>query len=145
MNIEGWIAALPAAARWIIVLPAAAVCGYAAYYLGGLLNNLSIVLYTGEPLEGWLKIASDFMANMFLGLAFSYSAVRIAPSGPRYVAAAAFALFLYMAVFNIWYVFDTGKFYLLSGTAGALFGSVAVLVGTIAGEVVPYNKSRRND
>jgi len=127
------------------VLPAAAVCGYAAYYLGGLLNNLSIVLYTGAPLEGWLKLASDFMAHMYLGAAFSYSAVRIAPSGPRYVAVAAFALLLAIAAFNIWYSFAIGTFYWLVATSGVLFGSVAVLVRTFAGEIMPYNKSRRND
>jgi hypothetical protein len=130
--------------RWIVVLPAAAVCGYVAYLLGGTINNLFFAWYLGPPSEGWPKLASDFMAHMYMGAAFSYSAVRIAPSGPRYVAVTAFALLLAGAGLSIWSSFAIGKFYALPANAGLLFGGVAVLVGTFAGEVVPYNKSRRS-
>lgn len=133
--------------RWIAVLPAAAVCGYLAYLIGGFVNNLSIALYLGAPLEGWQKIAADSMAHMYLGAAFAYSAVRVAPSGPRYVAIAASVLLLVFAAVSLWSSFAIGKFYALPAIGGLLFGGTAVLLATFAGEIVPYGgiKSGRRE
>jgi len=134
-------------ARWIAVLPAAAVCGYLAYFIGGFINNLSITLYLGAPPEGWLKIAADSMAHMYLGAAFTYSAVRVAPSDPRYVASAAFVLVLAFAGVSLWSSFAIGKFYALPAIGGVLFGGTAALLATFAGEIVPYGgiKSGRRE
>ena len=134
-------------ARWIAVLPAAAVCGYLAYFIGGLINNLSIALYLGTPAEGWLKIAEDSMAHMYLGAAFMYSAVRVAPSGPKYVASVAFMLILVFVGVFLWSSFAIGKFYALPAIGGVLFGGTAALLATFAGEIVPYGgiKSGRRE
>ena len=128
--------------RWIVVLPAATVCGYLAYLVGGFINNLSITLYLGAPLEGWLKVTADVMAHTYLGAAFTYSAVRVAPSAPRYVALAASVLLLVFAGVSLWSSFAIGKFYALPAIGGVLFGGAAALLGTFAGEIVPYAPSR---
>jgi hypothetical protein len=60
-------------------------------------NNLSITLFIGSPPEGWLKIAADVMAHMDMGAAFTYSAVRVAPSAPKYVALVTTVLLLVFA------------------------------------------------
>lgn len=128
--------------RWIAVLPAATVCSYLAYIVGGFINNLSITLYLGTPPEGWLKVTTDVMAHMYLGAAFTYSAVRVAPSAPRYVSLAALVLLLVFAGLSLWSSFAIGKFYALPAIGGALFGGAAALVATFAGEIVPYSASR---
>ena len=128
--------------RWIVVLPAAIVCGYLAYLVGGIINNLSITLYLGSPPEGWLKITAVVMAHMYMGAAFTYSAVRAAPSAPKYVALAALVLLLVFAGMSLWSSFAIGKFYALPAIGGVLFGGVAALFGTFAGEIVPYGASR---
>ena len=127
--------------RWILFLPAAVVCGYLAYFIGGFINNLSTTLYFGKPPEGWLKIAVDAMTHMYLGAAFIYSAVRIAPSAPRGVALATLLLLLIFAGISLWSSFVIEKFYALPAIGGFLFGGVAVMVGTLAGEIVPYGIS----
>ena len=127
--------------RWIVVLPAATVCGYLAYLVGGFINNLSITLYLGAPPEGWLKVAADVMAHMYLGAAFTYSAVRVAPSAPRHVALATLVLLLVFAGLSLWSSFAIGKFYALPAIGGVLFGGAAALVGTFTGEIVPYGAS----
>ncbi|HEY2919925.1 MAG TPA: hypothetical protein VGK77_13145 [Candidatus Binatia bacterium] len=128
--------------RWIAVLPAAMVCGYLAYFVGGFINNLSITLYLGAPPEGWLKVTADVMAHMYLGAAFTYSAVRVAPSAPRYVALAALVLLLVFAGLSLWSSFAIEKFYALPAIGGVLFGGTAALLATFAGEIVPYDASR---
>jgi hypothetical protein len=125
-----------------VVLPAAIVCGSLAYLVGGIINNLSITLYLGSPPEGWLKITADVMAHMYMGAAFTYSAVRVAPSAPKYVALAALVLLLVFASLSLWSSFAIGKFYALPAIGGVLFGGVAALFGTFAGEIVPYGASR---
>ena len=128
--------------RWIAVLPAATVCGYLAYFVGGFINNVSITLYLGVPPEGWLKVTTDIMAHIYLGAAFTYSAVRVAPSAPRYVAIAALMLLRVFACLSLWSSFAIGKFYALPAVAGVLFGGAATLLATFAGEIVPYDASR---
>jgi len=128
--------------RWIIFLPTAAVCGYLAYFVGGLINNLVITLFLGAPSEGSFKVASDVMAHMYLGTVFMYSAVRIAPSAPKSVAFAALLLLLVFAGLSVCSSFAIGKFYALPAIGGVLFGGIAVLIGTFAGEVVPYGISK---
>jgi hypothetical protein len=128
--------------RWIAVLPAATLCGYLAYFVGGFINNLSITLYLGAPPEGWLKVTADVMAHMYLGAAFTYSAVRVAPSAPRYVALAALVLLLVFAGLSLWSSFAIGKFDALPAIGGVLFGGAAALLATFAGEIVPYDASR---
>jgi hypothetical protein len=127
--------------RWIVVLPAALVCGYLAYLVGGFINNLSITLYLGSPPEAWLKVTAEVMAHMYMGAAFTYSAVRVAPSAPRYVALAVLVLLLVFAGLSLWSSFAIGKFYALPAISGVLFGGIAVLFGTFAGEIVPYGAS----
>jgi len=124
------------------VLPAATACGYLAYVLGGFINNLLITLYLGTPPEGWLKVTADVMAHMYLGAAFTYSAVRVAPSAPRHVALAALVLLLVFAGLSLWSSFAIGKFYALPAIGGVLSGGAAALLGTFAGEIVPYGASR---
>ncbi len=128
--------------RWITVLPGATVCGYLAYFIGGFINNLSITLSFGAPLDGWVKVAADVMAHVYLGGAFTYSAVRIAPSIPKYVALAALVLLLVFASLSLWCSFATGKFYALLAIGGVLFGGVAAVLAAFAGEIVPYDASR---
>ena len=128
--------------RWIVALPTAMVCGYLAYFVGGFINNLSIMLFLGPPLEGWLKIAADVMAHVYMGAAFMYSAVRVAPSAPRYVALATMVLLLGFAGLSLWAAFAIGKFYSLPAICGVLFGGVAGVVGVFAGEIMPYGTSR---
>jgi len=128
--------------RWIVALPVAMVCGYLTYLVGGFINNLSITLFIGSPPEGWLKIAADVMAHMYMGAAFTYSAVRVAPSAPRYVALATIVLLLVFAGLSFWSSFAIGKFYALPAIGGVLFGGVAALLGTFAGEIVPYGAGR---
>lgn len=125
-----------------MVLPAAMVCGYLAYFLGGFINNLSITLSLGAPPEGWLKVAADVMAHMYLGAAFTYSAVRVAPSAPRHVVLAALVLLLVFAGFSLWSSFTVGQFYALPAISGGLFGGAVALLATFAGEIVPYDASR---
>ena len=127
-------------ARWTLVLPAAVMCAYGAYIVGSTVNNISFYLIIGS-LSGWAKIASDAMAHIYLGGAFCYSAVRIAPSAPRYIASAAFALLLAFASLLIWSMFAIAKFYVLPAVGGALFGGLAVLIATFQGEVVPFGTS----
>ena len=128
--------------RWIAVLPVATVCGYLAYFVGGFINNLSITLYIGAPPGGWLKVTADVMAHIYLGAAFTYSAVRVAPSTPRYVALAAIVLTLVFVGLSLWSSFAIGKFYALPSIGGVLFGGAAVLLATFAGKIVPYDASR---
>ena len=92
------------------MLPAGTLCGYLAYFVGGFINNLSITLYLGAPPEGWLKVSADVMAHMYLGAVFTYSAVRVAPSAPKYVALAALVLLLVSAGLSLWSSFAIGKF-----------------------------------
>jgi hypothetical protein len=124
--------------RWILVLPAAAICGYLAYFVGGFVNNLTIVLFLGAQLEGWLKVSADFMAHMYLGAAFTYSAVRIAPSLPKHVAFVALTLVLGAAGISLWSSFHIGKFYAVPAIFGLTLGGAAVLFGTLRGEIAPY-------
>lgn len=128
--------------RWIVSLPAATVCGYLAYFVGGFINNLSITLYLGAPPEGWVKVAADVMAHMYLGGAFTYSAVRVAPSTPKYVALAALALLLVFAGLSLWSSFAIRKFYALPAIGGVLFGGTATVLAVFAGEVVSYDANR---
>ncbi len=131
--------------RWIAALPIALLCGYLAYLVGGFINSLSIILFLGSPLEGRLKAIADVMAHMYMGAAFTYSAVRVAPSAPRYVALATMAVILAFAGLSLWWSFAIGKFYALPAIGGVLFGGAAALLGTIAGEIVPHGANGRGD
>ena len=44
--------------RWFAVIPSALAGGYAAYFVGGLLNRISITLFLGPP-EGWIELISE--------------------------------------------------------------------------------------
>lgn len=122
-----------------MALPAAMVCGYLAYFVGGFINNVSITSYLGAPPEGWLKVTLDVMTHIYLGAAFTYSAARIAPSAPRYVALVASVLLLVFVGLSLWSSFVIGKFYALPSLGGVLFGGAAVVLATFAGEIVPYD------
>lgn len=125
-----------------MVLPAATVCGYLAYFVGGFINNVSITLFLGAPPEGWLKVVLDVMTHIYLGFAFTYSAVRIAPSTPKYVALVTSVLLLIFVGLSLWSSFVIGKFYALPALGGVLFGGAAALLVTFAGEIVPYDTNR---
>jgi hypothetical protein len=125
-----------------MVLPSAAVCGYLAYFVGGFINNVSITLYLGAPPEGWLKVTLDVMTHIYLGAAFTYSAVRIAPSAPKYVALVTSVLLLVFVGLSLWSSFVIGKFYALPALGGVLFGGAAAVLATFAGEIVPYDANR---
>ncbi len=129
--------------RWIAVLPAAMAGGYLAFIVGGFINNLSITMYLEALPEGWLKISADVMAHMYLGAAFTYSAVRAAPSAPRYVSLAALAVLVIFAGLSLWSSFVIGKFYAVPALGGLLFGGAAALLATFAGEIVPYHSVDR--
>jgi hypothetical protein len=47
------------------------------HFMGGFINNLSITLYLGTPPEGWLKVTAHVMVHIYLGAAFTYSAVEV--------------------------------------------------------------------
>jgi hypothetical protein len=124
--------------RWIFFLPASFICGYLAYLVGGTLNNLSITLFTGSPPAGWIKVATDVMAHMYMGAACTYAGVKIAPAHPKLVAAGIFAIQLIFAGASIWSSFVIGKYYAIPAVLGLLFGGVVLLIATIAGEIGPY-------
>lgn len=125
-----------------MVLPVATVCGYLAYFVGGFINNVSTSLYFGVPPEGWLKVALDVMAHIYLGAAFTYSAVRVAPSDPRYVALVAAVLLIVFVGLSLWSSFVIGKFYALPALGGVLFGAAAAAFAAFVGEIVPYDANR---
>ena len=118
------------------------MCGYLAYFVGGYINNLSLTLFLGSPPDGWLKVSTDAMAHMYMGAAFTYSAIRIAPSAPKYVALGTLAFLLVFTALSLWSSFKIGKFYALPAVGGLLFGGFAVLYATVAGEVLPYGTSK---
>jgi hypothetical protein len=118
------------------------VSGYLAYFVGGFINNLSVRLYLGVPPEGWLQVAADVMAHIYLGAAFTYSAVRVAPSAPRCVAFATGFFVLGFAGISLWSSIVTGKLYALPAIGGVLFGVAVMLLGTFRGNIVPYGANR---
>ena len=99
---------------------------------GGFINNVSITLYLGAPPEGWLKVTLDVMTHIYLGAAFTYSAVRIAPSAPKYVALVTSVLLLVFVGLSLWSSFVIGKFYALPALGGVLFGGAAAVLATFA-------------
>jgi len=124
--------------RWISFLPVSVLCGYLAYLLGGTLNNLSIVIFLGRPPRGWIRSAADGMAHMYMGAAFTYVAVKIAPGYPKFVAAGTLGFVLMLAGASIFSSLVIAKYYALPAIIGLVFGGVAVLAATLAGEVGPY-------
>ncbi|MGV8073757.1 MAG: hypothetical protein AB2L11_04255 [Syntrophobacteraceae bacterium] len=128
--------------RWITAFPAAFAGAYPAYFVGGFINNLLIALFLGVPPEGLPRIASEVMANMYLGAAFIYSAVRIAPSAPRVVAVAGVVLLMLFSGLSVWLSYGISEFYGIPANGGILFGGVAALFGTFAGKIAPYGGGR---
>jgi hypothetical protein len=124
--------------RWIVTLPLAVLLGYLAYLIGGTINNLTTVLFLGAPLDGWQRTVTDVMAHIYMGAAMVYSAVRIAPSAPRSVAIGTTALLLAFAGASLWSSIMIAKFYALPAIGGAIFGGLAALYATLAGEILPY-------
>jgi len=96
---------------------------------------LSITLFTGSPPAGWIKVASDVMAHMYMGAACTYAGVKIAPAHPKLVAVGIFAIQLIFAGASIWSSF---VIYAIPTVLGLLFGGVVLLIATIAGEIRPY-------
>lgn len=128
--------------RWISFLPVSAICGYLAYIVGGTLNNLSIALFLGSPITSWIKVATDAIAHMYIGAAVTYVAVKIAPAYPKFVAVGTFAFLLIFAGASIFSSFAIGKYYAIPAIIGLLFGGVAVLLGTLVGQIGPYGEAR---
>ncbi len=127
--------------RWIALLPGA-VCGYLAYLVGGFINNLSITLYRGAPLDGLMKVAADVMTHMYLGGAFTCSAVRVAASTLKYAALAAFVLILIFADLAFWSSFAIGKWHALPTIGGVLFSGAVTIFVAFASEIVPHDANR---
>lgn len=119
-------------------MPAAVICGYLAYLVGGFLNNVGLVFAFGGPIEGWLKSISDIFSHLYLGAAFVYCAIRVAPSAPRTVAGITCGVLVLFAGISLWSSFIITKWYALPAIAGMLFGGIGVMIGAFAGEVVPY-------
>ena len=129
------------AMRWIAVFPGALICGYLAYLVGGTINNVTTAMFLGEPLTGWIKGAADAMAHMYMGAAFTYSAIKIAPDAPKHVASGAFAILIAFAALSVWSSFAIAKYYAIPAIAGLLFGGSAVFLAALAGEISPYGKT----
>lgn len=129
--------------RWLAVLPGAVICGYLAYLVGGILNNLTATWFTGEPLTGWKAIAADLIAHAYMGAAFLYSAVKIAPGDPKHVARGGFTILAALAGLSVWSSIALGKYYAIPAVGGLLFGGCAVLLGTVTGEVGRDREERR--
>lgn len=127
--------------RWIFFLPVAVISGYLAYIVGGTLNNFSTARFLGSPLTGWVKVVCDAMAHMYMGATATYVAVKIAPAYPRVVAAGTFGLALLSACASLWSSVIIGKYYAIPAIVGLIFGAVAVLIGTLAGEIAPYGEA----
>lgn len=128
--------------RWMMLLPLAILIGYLAFLVGGFINNLSLMLFLSQPPDSWMKIATDAVAHSYMGAAFTYSGVRIAPSKPRYVAFTTSALLVIFAGLSLWSSFAIAKFYALPAIGGLLFGGFAALYATLAGQVLPYGASK---
>ncbi len=126
--------------RWIAVLPGAVIFGYFAYLVGGFVNNLTTAMFVGAPLKGWLAVATDAMAHMYMGAAFAYSATKIAPAAPRYVASGAFAILVAFAALSVWSSVAIGKYSAIPAIGGLLFGGFALMLGALAGKIGPYGK-----
>ena len=132
-----------AAIRWIVAFPVAPICGYLAYLVGGAINNVTTSLFLGEPLAGWIKVLVDAMAHMYMGAAFSYSAIKIAPGAPKHVASGAFAILIALAALSVWSSFEMGKYYAIQAIIGLLFGGSAVFLAALAGQISPLRKTAR--
>lgn len=124
--------------RWVLALPAAILCGYLAYLIGGTINNATTAWFYGAPLEGWDKTIAEAMAHAYMGAAVVYSAVRIAPAAPRGVAIGATALLVAVAAASVWSSLMIQKFYALPAIGGLLVGGFSVLQAAFAGQVLPY-------
>ena len=121
--------------RWIFFLPVSVICGYLAYLVGGTLNNLSITLFIGSPATGWMRVGTDVLAHIYMGAASAYVAVKVAPEHPKLIALGIFALQLIFASASIWSSFVIGKYYAIPAILGLVFGGIAVLIATLAGEI----------
>lgn len=129
--------------RWIAAFPGALICAYLAYLVGGTINNVTTATILGEPLTGWMKVVLDAMGHMYVGAAFTYSAIKIAPGAPKRVASGALAILIVFAALSVWSSFEIGKYYAIPAIAGLLFGGSIVLIATLAGEINPYGETAR--
>jgi hypothetical protein len=134
--------------RWIAVFPGALICSYLAYLAGGTINNVTVAMFLGEPLTGWIKVVLDAMTHMYIGAAFTYSAIKIAPRAPIHVACGAFAILIVFAVLSVWSSFAVGNYDAIQAIIGLLFGGSAVFRAALAGQISPYggtaNQPTRN-
>lgn len=131
------------AIRWIVVFPVALICGYVAYLVGGTINNVTTGIFLVEPLTGWIKVFVDAMAHMYMGAAFTYSAIKIAPGAPKHVASGAFAILIVFAALSVWSSFAIEKYYAIPAIVGLLFGSSVVFIAALARKISPYGETAR--
>jgi hypothetical protein len=127
--------------RWIAVFPGALICSYLAYLVGGTINNVTTAMFLGEPLTGWIKVVVDAMAHMYMGAAFTYSAIKIAPGAPKHVASGAFAILIVFAALSVWSSLAIGKYDAIPAIAGLLFGGSVVFIAALAREISPYGET----
>lgn len=123
--------------RWIALAPAAILLGYLAYLLGGTINNLATVLTIGSR-EGWVRIATDFMAHSYLGAGIVFAAVKIAPSKPRIVGSSSFAALVALCATSGYLAVNQSNWTALLAAAGVLFGAFVVLLGVLSDEIRPF-------
>lgn len=124
--------------RWIAVLPGALICSYLAYLVGGTINNVTTAMFLGEQLTGWKMVVVDAMTHMYMGAAFTYSAIKIAPCAPKHVASGAFAILIVLVALSAWSSCAVGNFGAIHAIIGLLFGGSAVFLAALAGQISPY-------
>lgn len=122
-------------ARWILLLPCAAASGYLAYFVGGFVNNLSILLYSGRPPSGWVAIFVDTAAHMYMGAASTYIGMRIAPRHRKAVAASITGLWLLLAGASILATILGGMYAAITPTIGVVVGSVGLTISVFRNEL----------
>jgi hypothetical protein len=124
-----------------VVFPGALICSYLAYLVGGTINNVTTTMFVGEPMTGWIKVVVESMAHMYMGAAFTYSAIKIAPGAPKHVARGAFAILIVFSALSVWSSFAVGKFDAVQAIIGLLFGGSAVFLAALAGQISPYGET----
>ena len=124
--------------RWAAVLPGALLGAWLAYMVGGFVNALTTVWATGHPLTGITKLSVDFMNNMYLGAAFVFLTIKIAPSHPRAVATVAAGMVLSLAVVSLALGLIGHRLQFIPGVIGACVGAGAAFLSGIRGEIQPH-------
>ncbi len=136
------------ALRWGLLLPCSMLAGYLAYFIGGTMNRFMTMMFAGPPPSWptWLAVATDATAHIYIGLAITYVAVRIAPAHHKPVAATVCGLCVLLAGASIFAAVLTGKFISTVSATALVFGSVALTVAVFRdGLDVGFPKVTKSD